>query len=170
MQSDYISVPPFWSVGQTIDYMREEDGLPNDFTQIWVVDPAHHLFGRVPLDRLLRSKRPITIEEITDASNEQTTGVGEVYATVSQMDEMTQQNAAMADRSAAAARSLAEQSETLVELVRFFTTRDASDLGARTGEDQQAWDRDARAEAEAARKAISATRPALAANGDWSEF
>ena len=111
-----------------------------------------------------------TIEEITDASNEQTTGVGEVYATVSQMDEMTQQNAAMADRSAAAARSLAEQSETLVELVRFFTTRDASDLGARTGEDQQAWDRDARAEAEAARKAISATRPALAANGDWSEF
>jgi len=73
MQTDYISVPPFWSVGQTIDYMREEDGLPNDFTQIWVVDPTHHLFGRVPLDRLLRAKRPITIEEITDREVRQIT-------------------------------------------------------------------------------------------------
>ncbi len=66
MQTDYISVPAYWNVGQTIDYMRDEDDLPNDFTQIWVVDPAHHLIGRVPLDRLLRNKRPITIDEITD--------------------------------------------------------------------------------------------------------
>lgn len=66
MQTDYISVPPFWSVGQTIDYMRENDDLPTTFSYIWVVDPSHHLVGRVPLDRLLRTKRPVTIEEIAD--------------------------------------------------------------------------------------------------------
>lgn len=66
MQTDYISVPPFWSVGQTIDYMREDDALPNSFTYIWVVDPSHHLIGRVPLDRLLRTKRPVKIEDIAE--------------------------------------------------------------------------------------------------------
>jgi len=66
MQTDYISVPPFWSVGQTIDYMREDEDLPNTFSHIWIVDPSHHLVGRVPLDRLLRAKRPIKIEDITD--------------------------------------------------------------------------------------------------------
>ncbi len=73
MQTDFISVPPFWSVGQTIDYMREDDDLPNAFTQIWVVDPSHHLIGRVPLDRLLRTKRPVIIEDITDLEVHQIT-------------------------------------------------------------------------------------------------
>jgi magnesium transporter len=66
MQTEIITVPPFWTVGRTIDYMREEEDLPNDFTQVWVVDPAFHLIGRVPLDRLLRTKRPVRIEDITD--------------------------------------------------------------------------------------------------------
>ncbi len=73
MQTEVITVPPFWSVGQTIDYMREEDDLPNAFTQVWVVDPAHHLIGRVPLDRLLRTKRPVSIAEITDTDLHQIT-------------------------------------------------------------------------------------------------
>ncbi len=73
MQTDFISVPPFWSVGQTIDYMREDDDLPNAFTQIWVVDPSHHLIGRVPLDRLLRTKRPVIVEDITDLEVHQIT-------------------------------------------------------------------------------------------------
>ncbi len=66
MQTAFIAVPPFWSVGQTIDYMREDEGLPNNFSEIFVVDPGYHLLGSVPLNRLLRSKRPVTIEEITD--------------------------------------------------------------------------------------------------------
>ena len=115
-----------------------------------------------------------TIEEIADASREQTTGVEEVSITVSQMDEMTQQNAAMADRSAAAARSLTEQSETLVELVRFFTTRDApgSNPSAKivTERDQQAWERDAKADTKATHMPPPAPRPAAAANGTWGEF
>ena len=73
MQTDYISVPPFWSVGQTIDYMREDEDLPNTFSYIWVVDPAHHLIGRVPLDRLLRTKRPVAIKDIADEDLHQVT-------------------------------------------------------------------------------------------------
>jgi magnesium transporter len=66
MQTDLIAVPPFWSVGQTIDYMRETQDLPERFYEVFVVDPAFHLIGSVALDRLLRSKRPINIEAITD--------------------------------------------------------------------------------------------------------
>ena len=66
MQTDLIAVPPFWSVGQTIDYMRVADDLPDRFYEIFVVNPAYHLIGSVALNRLLRSKRPTTIESITD--------------------------------------------------------------------------------------------------------
>lgn len=66
MQTEFIAVPPFWSVGQTIDYMREEDDLPNSFSELFVVDPAYHVVGTVPLNILLRTKRPILIEEITN--------------------------------------------------------------------------------------------------------
>jgi magnesium transporter len=66
MQTDLIAVPPFWSVGQTIDYMREADDLPDRFYEIFVVDPAYHLLGSVALNHLLRSKRPTTIDAITD--------------------------------------------------------------------------------------------------------
>ncbi|MFO7479140.1 MAG: magnesium transporter [Methyloceanibacter sp.] len=66
MQTDLISVPPFWSVGQAIDYMRLAEDLPDRFYEIFVVDPAYHLIGSVALNRLLRSKRPVTIEQITE--------------------------------------------------------------------------------------------------------
>ncbi|MBC8013590.1 MAG: magnesium transporter [Methyloceanibacter sp.] len=66
MQTDLIAVPPFWSVGQTIDFMRVAEDLPDRFYEIFVVDPAYHLIGSVALNRLLRSKRPVTIESITD--------------------------------------------------------------------------------------------------------
>ena len=66
MQTDVIAVPPFWSVGQTIDHMREAEDLPDRFYEIFVVDPAYHLLGSVALDQLLRSKRPTSIDSITD--------------------------------------------------------------------------------------------------------
>ena len=66
MQTDFIAVPPFWSVGQTIDYMRETQDLPDRFYEVFVVDPAYHFIGSVGLDRILRSKRPISIGSITD--------------------------------------------------------------------------------------------------------
>ncbi|MDF2811298.1 MAG: magnesium transporter, partial [Microvirga sp.] len=66
MQTEFIAVPPFWTVGQTIDFMRETPDLPETFYEIFVIDPAGHLLGAVALDRLLRSKRPITIEQLMD--------------------------------------------------------------------------------------------------------
>ncbi|MEC9368370.1 MAG: magnesium transporter [Pseudomonadota bacterium] len=66
MQTEFIAVPPFWSVGQTIDYMREDANLPDKFSEIFVTDPTFHVVGNVPLDRLLRSKRPVLIEDIVN--------------------------------------------------------------------------------------------------------
>ncbi|MGH6925455.1 MAG: magnesium transporter [Propylenella sp.] len=64
MTTKFIAVPPFWTVGQTIDFMREDRRLPDEFTEIYVVDPRFQFLGYVPLDKLLRSKRPTRIEEI----------------------------------------------------------------------------------------------------------
>lgn len=66
MQTEIIAVAPFWSVGQTIDHMREDDDLPNSFSEIFVVDADFHLVGSVALNRLLRAKRPVVIDDITD--------------------------------------------------------------------------------------------------------
>lgn len=70
MQTDFIAVPPFWNVGQAIDYMREEKELPDEFFMLFVVDAAYHLVGTVALDRLLRSKRPTPIAEIMETDVE----------------------------------------------------------------------------------------------------
>jgi len=66
MQTEFIAVPPFWTVGQTIDYMRETPDLPERFFELYVIDPAHRLLGTVALDRLLRTKRPIAVSELMD--------------------------------------------------------------------------------------------------------
>ena len=64
MQTDFIAIPPFWTVGQTIDYLREEADLPDEFFQIYVVDPGYNLLGTLPLDKFLRAKRQVRIEDI----------------------------------------------------------------------------------------------------------
>lgn len=69
MQTEFIAVPAFWNVGRTIDFMRETDDLPEHFYKIHVVDPAHTLVGLVPLDRLLRTKRPVPIAEIMEEAD-----------------------------------------------------------------------------------------------------
>ena len=64
MQTDFIAIPPFWTVGQTIDYLREEQDLPDEFFQIYVVDPSYNVLGTLPLDKFLRAKRQARIEDI----------------------------------------------------------------------------------------------------------
>ncbi len=66
MQTDFVAMPPFWTVGQVIDALREEEDLPDNFTQIFVVDATFRLMGTVALDRLLRTRRPVKITEIMD--------------------------------------------------------------------------------------------------------
>jgi magnesium transporter len=66
MQTEFIAVPPSWTVGQAIDYMRETADLPDRFYELYVVDAALRFVGAVPLDRLLRTKRPVPISELMD--------------------------------------------------------------------------------------------------------
>jgi magnesium transporter len=46
--------------------MRETVDLPDRFFEIYVVDTEHHFLGAVPLDRLLRAKRPVVVSELMD--------------------------------------------------------------------------------------------------------
>lgn len=64
MQTEFIAVPPFWTVGRTIDYMRETPGLPDTFYEVFVVDPAYRLVGSVALDRLLRTRRSALVTAV----------------------------------------------------------------------------------------------------------
>lgn len=64
MQRKFVGVPPDWTVGRVIDFMREAEALPQDFFEIYVLDPGQHPLGAVPVSRLLRSQRPTAIEAI----------------------------------------------------------------------------------------------------------
>jgi len=67
MQTDFVAVPPFWSVGQVIDHMRESEDLPETFTDIFVVDPSYRVIGTIDLSRLLRTKRAVLVQQILEA-------------------------------------------------------------------------------------------------------
>lgn len=64
MQTEFVAVPPFWTVGQTIDYLREDRNLPDRFSQIFVIDPTFRLLGAVDLDNILRTQRTEKIEDV----------------------------------------------------------------------------------------------------------
>ena len=66
MQTEFIAVPSHWDVGQAIDYMRETVELPERFYEVYVMNELGHFVGAVPLDRLLRSKRPEPISELVE--------------------------------------------------------------------------------------------------------
>ncbi len=66
MQTEFIALPPFWTVGQAIDYMRTAEDLPEEFYQLYVVDPSFTLLGTIPLDKILRADRPTVISDIMD--------------------------------------------------------------------------------------------------------
>lgn len=65
MQTDFIAVMPSWTVGQTIDYMRETPDLPDRFYELYALENGR-LRGAVPLDILLRTRRPVPISELMD--------------------------------------------------------------------------------------------------------
>lgn len=61
------------------------------------------------------------IAEITVASKEQTIGITQVGQAIAQLDQMAQQNAAMVEESSAAASSLSERAQRLVDAVKVFS-------------------------------------------------
>jgi methyl-accepting chemotaxis protein len=76
------------------------------------------------MNEIVASVQRVTdiIGEITAAASEQSQGIGQVNVAVTQLDQMTQQNAALVEESAAAAQSMREQAHTLAEVVAVFRT------------------------------------------------
>jgi methyl-accepting chemotaxis protein len=129
------------------------------------------------------SKVSTTVSEISQASIEQANGIDEMARTVAHMDEMTQQNALLADQSAKVARDLQHDTSALSAMVAAFTLDAGADFAAQVaGEIRQAAPQlQRRAPAPAlARMPASVSmpapraRPRLAVAGGsaegWSEF
>ncbi len=67
MQREMIAVPDFWSVADTLQYIRTTaEELPDEFYEVFVVDLRHHPIGRVSTARLLRAAPETPIREIVD--------------------------------------------------------------------------------------------------------
>lgn len=70
MRRETVTIPEFWTVGQTIDFMRGEDtDLPDDFYNLIVVTPSHKPVGLVQLSKLLRTKRVVPISAVMETDN-----------------------------------------------------------------------------------------------------
>ncbi len=66
MQRELVAVPAYWTVGETIDYLRASSTIPEEFYDLYVVDPRHRPIGKIGLARLVRAKRPMRLREIMD--------------------------------------------------------------------------------------------------------
>ena len=64
MQREIVTVPSFWTVGQTIDFLRSSQFGDTDFYLIFVVDPARSPVGEISLGKLLCTPRPRRVGEI----------------------------------------------------------------------------------------------------------
>jgi len=64
MQREFTAVPSNWTVGQTIDYVREDKDLPEEFLEIFIVDNDFKPIGTVPSSRVLRTSRDLKMSSI----------------------------------------------------------------------------------------------------------
>ena len=64
MQREFTAVPSNWSVGQTIDYFRENKDLPEEFLEIFIIDSNFKPIGTVPSSKILRASRDAKMNSI----------------------------------------------------------------------------------------------------------
>jgi magnesium transporter len=64
MQREFTAIPSDWTVGQTIDYLRESKELPQEFLEIFIVDNEFKPIGIVPSSRVLRTPRESKMNSI----------------------------------------------------------------------------------------------------------
>ncbi|WP_416879343.1 magnesium transporter [Litorimonas sp.] len=68
MQREFVAAPRFWSVGDTIDHMRTTgEELPDLFFNIYVIDADFKPLGYVPVSRLMRLPRDVTLESVIES-------------------------------------------------------------------------------------------------------
>ncbi len=122
------------------------------------------------MDEIVASVQRVSdiIAEISAASAEQSSGIGSVNASVTQLDQMTQQNAALVEESAAAAESLKEQSTRLAQVLHRFElgqsarSPDAAPAAAPVAAQAKAQAASVVARASQAAKSVVSTAPARA--------
>ncbi|SPF77299.1 Magnesium transporter MgtE [Aliiroseovarius pelagivivens] len=68
MQRELVVAPDHWNVGQTIDFLRSQDDLPEQFYHVILVDPRMRPTGYVTLGRLMGSAREVPLTDITEES------------------------------------------------------------------------------------------------------
>jgi magnesium transporter len=64
MQRDVCAVPEYWKIGQVIDYLRSTQELPDDFWEVFVVNPSHHPVGACKLSTILRTPRDTPVGNV----------------------------------------------------------------------------------------------------------
>ena len=64
MQREFTAIPSNWSVGQTIDYLRENKDLPEQFLEIYIIDSEFKPLGTVPSSKVLRTSRETKMIDI----------------------------------------------------------------------------------------------------------
>src|SRR5210317_2437512 len=64
MQREFAAVPEDWTVGQTIDYLRETSELPKEFLEIFIINQLNIPIGSVPSSRVLRTPRDVKMNSI----------------------------------------------------------------------------------------------------------
>jgi len=64
MQREFTAIPSTWSVGQTIDYLRENKDLPDEFLEIFIVDSNFKPIGTVPSSKVLTTPRESKMNSI----------------------------------------------------------------------------------------------------------
>jgi magnesium transporter len=68
MQREFTATPSNWSVGQTIDYLRENKDLPEEFLEIFIVDEDFKPIGTVPSSKVLTTSRDTKMLSIMSES------------------------------------------------------------------------------------------------------
>ena len=128
------------------------------------------------MDEIVKSVQHVTniMAEISSASHEQTSGIEQINQAVAQMDQVTQQNAALVEEAAAASESMQEQAAHLAQVVSVFTL-DGGARGAPEAAVRKKPSQPTRAVVKAARPALAraASAPrslAIAGAGDWEAF
>ncbi len=66
MQREVVMAPEHWNVGEAIDFIRNQDDLPDQFYHVTLVDPRLKPVGNVTLGRLMASRREVLLSSIVE--------------------------------------------------------------------------------------------------------
>ena len=64
MQRDVVALPQTWTVGHAIDFMRDNQNIPLDFLDVYLVSAEYNPVGTVPLSRIMCTKRDVPLTAV----------------------------------------------------------------------------------------------------------